>query len=212
MFVLCLTYAYSWQWTHCNVVIGGKAALQTDLFVMSLPPSSNMRFRNAIMITVTLWAWFLGLIRHQCWCMHNESSCLSILKASPLTIPNVMWKTRCEKRGIHPVQIVNVIPNTLFQSFLHSTSASSWQWTHIWRCFWKYFRIRFLIFGQKNEDFEQCAPANLSFFLVKKSWKICEKSTKPQHFHEFFSQKNRQFSQEIKIDFGTKSSPSDFAA
>ena len=27
------------------------------------------------------------------------------------------------------------------------------------------------------------------------------KSPKPQHFHEFFTQKNRQFSQEIKVEF-----------
>ena len=27
------------------------------------------------------------------------------------------------------------------------------------------------------------------------------KRPKPQHFHEFFNQKNRQFSQEIKVEF-----------
>ena len=45
---------------------------------------------------------------------------------------------------------------------------------------------------------------NPIFFWHFFSWnQSCQqlKSPKPQHFHEFFTQKNRQFSQEIKVEF-----------
>ena len=45
---------------------------------------------------------------------------------------------------------------------------------------------------------------HLNFFWQFLSWnQSCQqlRSPKPQHFHEFFSQKNRQFSQEFKVEF-----------
>ena len=45
---------------------------------------------------------------------------------------------------------------------------------------------------------------SLNFFWQFFSWnQSCQqlKSPKPQHFHEFFTPKNRQFSREIKVEF-----------
>ena len=56
-------------------------------------------------------------------------------------------------------------------------------------------------FWQNPNIFTSFSP---KFFWQFFSWnQSCQqlKSPKPQHFHEFFTQKNRQFSREIKVEF-----------
>ena len=74
----------------------------------------------------------------------------------------------------------NIHSSTLFKKSNFCPKIEFWQKPNIFTSFWPNF---FRQFSSWNQSCQQL------------------KSPKPQHFHEFFTQKDRQFSREIKVEF-----------
>ena len=72
---------------------------------------------------------------------------------------------------------------TLFEKSNFCPKIQFWQNPNISRVFYPNFSWQFFWWNQSCQQL---------------------KSPKPQHFHEFFTQKNPQFSREIKVDFLNK--------
>ena len=89
----------------------------------------------------------------------------------------------------------NLSFNIFFTSFLEFKKSNFW----VSGCFAQYSKSQ--IFVQNPNIFTSFSP---KFFGKFFSWnQSCQqlKSPKPQHFHVFFTPKNRQFSREIKVEF-----------
>ena len=85
-------------------------------------------------------------------------------------------------------------------------------WTFCYAASMQQHTIRKFKFLSKNSILTKKTPIFSRVFHPNFFWHFfsrnqsCKqlKSPKPQHFHEFFSPKNRQFSREIKVEFLTK--------
>ena len=99
---------------------------------------------------------------------------------------------------------------TLFEKSNFCQKIQFWQYHNIFTSFPPKLFLTILLVKSKLSTAKKSRTKIFSrvfhpkFFWQFFSWnQSCQqlKSPKPQHFHEFFTQKNRQFSWEIKVEF-----------
>ena len=130
---------------------------------------------SLVVLFFASWHLLVGLLVREPFCWKNSQT----------TLPSPIWPNLAFDNSTLPI-LTNFYPLVT-----HNSSKS--------RIFCPKIQ-----FWQNHNMFTSFPP---KFFWQIFSWnQSCQqlKSPKPQHFHEFFTQKNRQFSQEIKVDFWTK--------